>query len=250
MNSDLKWAMNLKTDRLFSILERGTEEQKRTLINHIEQRRHEPQQDIASSQTRLSLEQYKARLTEKLPNATIKEYLKASECLKLYRLFYGDTTKIDAYVDDSDDDDIAIVDKEWDNGSFDHKTSKEEYYDTFISLLQKINSSDRNSDRLKFHTFFDVCWRAVNFDVISIGNLEIVYNQETCSDSKEYLNSNRIRPNKLRGYCLDHIKAFFFAEMEAEENMDQTRKASIEEQFKGICKIVMRCFNLSLIIAF
>jgi hypothetical protein len=239
MKSDLKWALKQDKKTLFKLFNNGTEDEKRTLIEYAErlqknEKREQQEQENKNNQRRWSLIEFKTHIKKKLSNDLIKQILKESRCIKLYRLLFGDTTKIIVHEEDDDKDDVN--DKECDERSLDYHTCKEAYLETFIAILRKINIPDKNknnADRLKFHTFLDTCWESLNFDIISLGNIDLVFDEETCKNPKDYSIVHLVKPYQLRLYCLDHIKTFFFEKMEVEE-IDEVRTNFITAQFVGI----------------
>ena len=242
MKSDLKWALKQDKKILFKLFNNGTEDEKRTLIEYAERLKNEKseqqEQENNNNQRRLSLVEFKTHIKKNLSNDRIKGILKETRCIKLYRLLFGDTTKIIVHEKDDDKDDVN--DKECDERSLDYRTSKEAYLDTFIAILRKINTPEKkktNADRLKFHTFLDTCWESLNFDIISLGTIDVVFDEETRKNPKDYSFVHLVKPYKLRLYCLDHIKTFFFEQMEVEE-IDEIRRKCITAQFEGIWSIL------------
>jgi hypothetical protein len=177
-------------------------------------------------------------MSKELTDDRIKQILKATRCKKLYTILYGDITKIIVTQEDIDDGKfVSVTVNSWDDRSFDRNISKEQYLDTFIAVLQRINIPVRGvADRINFNIFLDTCWDALHFDSFSLGTLDVVYNQDTCENINDYSVIHLIRPYLLRKYCLDHIKAFFIKELEVEvdcREIDETRMQAIEVQFKG-----------------
>ena len=127
----------------------------------------------------------------------------------------------------------------WDETSV--RASPEEYVQIFISILKRINTpkAERGKregydDRWNFHTFTDVCWNAVNFDSLSTGVQELVFEQETC-ESSSYLMENLFKPNQLRELCIDHIKAFFFSVGDLQTiEIDAAIRKQLDDEFKGL----------------
>ncbi len=183
-------------------------------VQEEEEQKEQRANEVLITQTRLSLDQFKELLKLRLPNDRIQQLLRMTECRKLYRILYGDTSKIDVTQDDILDPKVQGKEGNWDEKSV--RASPEEYVQIFISILKRINTpkAERGKlegydDRWNFHTFTDVCWNAVNFDSLSTGVKELVFKQDTC-ESSSYLMENLLRPNQLREHCIDHIKAFFF----------------------------------------
>ena len=221
---------------------------KKRKVQEEEEQREQKANEVLITQTRLSLEQFKDLVKLRLPNDRIQQLLRMTECRKLYRFLYGDTSKIDVTQDDILDPKVQEKEGIWDETSV--RGSPEEYVQIFISILKRINTPKAQrgklegyDDRWNFHTFTDVCWNAVNFDSLSTGVKELVFEQDTC-ESSSYLMDNLLRPNQLREHCIDHIKAFFFSVAELGTiEIDAAIQKQLDDEFKGVGIILIFISN-------
>ena len=222
---------------------------KKRKVQEEEEQKELKANELQITQTRLSLKEFEDRVKQKLPNDRIQQLLRMTKCRKLYRFLYGDTSKIDVTQDDILDPKVQEKEGNWDEeGSF--RASPEEYVQIFISILKRINTPKAQrgklegyDDRWNFHTFTDVCWNAVNFDSLSTGVKELVFEQDTC-ESSSYLMENLLRPNQLREHCIDHIKAFFFSVAELGTiEIDAAIRKQLDDEFKGVGIILIFISN-------
>ena len=223
---------------------------KKRKVQEEEEQKEQKANELLITQTRLSLEEFKERLRNRLPNDRIQLLLRMTKCRKLCRFLYGDTSKIDVTQDDILDPKVQEKEGNWDEeGSF--RGSPLEYVQIFISILKRINTPkaprgkrEGYDDRWNFHTFTDVCWKVVNFDTLSTGFQELVFNQETCPVSSSYSMENLLQPNKLRMHCIDHIKAFFFSVAELGTiEIDAAIRKQLDDEFKGVGIILIIISN-------
>jgi hypothetical protein len=128
--------------------------------------------------------------------------------------------------------DKPVVD-DWDEKSLDG-VNPETYFSLFMEILEKINTPNKNFDRLKFHTFLDLCWETVGFDMFSLGINELVFDQETCPDSNSYSMANKVQPYKLRELFLDRIKKYFIEQSELANIDDLGVLEQINKHFQGV----------------
>ena len=223
---------------------------KKRKVQEEEEQREQKANEVLITQTRLSLEQFKELVKLRLPNDRIQQLLRMTECRKLYRFLYGDTSKIDVTQDDILDPKVQEKEGNWDEeGSF--RASPEEYVQIFISILKRINTPKAQrgkregyDDRWNFHTFTDICWKVVNFDTLSTGIQELVFKQDTCPVSSSYSMENLLKPNQLRELCIDHIKAFFFSVAELGTiEIDAAIREQLDDEFKGVGIILIFISN-------
>ena len=73
----------------------------------------------------------------------------------------------------------------------------------------------------------------MNFDTISFGNHEQVFNQDKCPGSS-YSMSNKLKPYELRKICIDYLKQFFLTTAQLEwTDIDVSMQKQIDDQFTG-----------------
>ena len=222
---------------------------KKRKVQEEEEQREQKANEVLITQTRLSLEQFKDLVKLRLPNDRIQQLLRMTECRKLYRFLYGDTSKIDVTQDDILDPKVQEKEGIWDETSV--RASPEEYVQIFISILKRINTPKAQrgkregyDDRWNFHTFTDICWKVVNFDTLSTGIQELVFKQDTCPVSSSYSMENLLKPNQLRELCIDHIKAFFFSVAELGTiEIDAAIRKQLDDEFKGVGIILIFISN-------
>ena len=63
-------------------------------VQEEEEQKEQRANEVLITQTRLSLDQFKELLKLRLPNDRIQQLLRMTECRKLYRFLYGDTSRI------------------------------------------------------------------------------------------------------------------------------------------------------------
>ena len=248
---------NMDTNKILTLIFNSTEEVQEEFVERLEKiakslsKKQKEQQanELLITQTRLSLTEFQDRLKDRLPNDRIQLLLRMTKCRKLYRFLYGDTSKIDVTQDDILDPKVQEKEGIWDETSV--RGSPEEYVQIFISILKRINTPkaprgkrEGYDDRWNFHTFTDVCWKVVNFDTLSTGFQELVFNQETCPVSSSYSMENLLKPNQLRKLCIDHIKAFFFSVAELGTiEIDADIRKQLDDEFKGVGIILIFISN-------
>ena len=222
---------------------------KKRKVQEEEEQREQKANEVLITQTRLSLEQFKDLVKKRLPNDRIQQLLRMTECRKLYRFLYGDTSKIDVTQDDILDPKVQEKEGIWDETSV--RASPEEYVQIFISILKRINTPKAQrgklegyDDRWNFHTFTDICWKVVNFDTLSTGIQDLVFKQDKCPVSSSYSMENLLKPNQLRELCIDHIKAFFFSVAELGTiEIDAAIRKQLDDEFKGVGIILIFISN-------
>jgi hypothetical protein len=247
----------------FNLFNRGTDDQRRLFLHHYErlqeeqdslkkkktkqvvkqEQKEQKAKDLLLTQTRLSLSEFQERILQKLKPTRIKLLLRQTRCSKLYRLLYGDISKIDLEGDDIFD--PAVQKDEAPSEEKSCSVSQEEYLKIFISVLKNINTPLKKCDeRMNFHTFTDACWEAVEFDTLSTGLHQLVFAQETCPLSSSYLLENLLKPNKLRKLCIDHIKQFFIEAAQLElQDIDAALVMQMDDEFKGLGNIMIFIYN-------
>jgi len=105
-------------------------------VHEEEEQKEQKANELLITQTRLSLAEFEERLRNRLPNDRIQLLLRMTNCRKLYRFLYGDTSKIDVTQDDILDPKVQEKEENWDEeGSF--RASPEEYVQIFIEARKR-----------------------------------------------------------------------------------------------------------------
>ena len=240
LKMDRNWLLQQSNvDIYFELFNRGSPQQQQVFFDHFQnckkKEQEQKEQLQITEQKRLSIEEFNEQIRSLLPDNRIKQFLKEAGCRKLYRLLFGNVQLIQVSEDDPVGPiqvDVPVVD-DWDENS--DGVDPETYHSIFMEILEKINNPNRNSDRLKFHTFLDLCWETVGFDVFSLGNTELVFDQETCPhDSKSYSMANKLHPYKLRELVFNHIRAYFIAKSELANIDNNAFLMQINKHFQGV----------------
>lgn len=137
------------------------------------------------NQRRISLDEYKALLEEKLTVENLKWFLEITKCKHLFLLLYPDAkltmlpeqTKWLDVPDELEGSDCTSSDGESDFGY---------YMDDLLRILNHINNPNRNRARLKFFNFLDLCWEAVGYDLWGAGTYDKVFDSEKNHDLKPW----------------------------------------------------------------
>ena len=227
-------------DIFFDLFNSGSAQQQQVFFDHYQKckkkEQEQKQQLPISEQKRLSIEEFTKQIQSDLPDNRIKLLLKQAKCRKLYRLFFGNVLMIQV----SEDDPVVPIVKDakpvvddWDEESSDG-VNPEMYFSKFMEILEKINTPNKNFDRLKFHTFLDLCWETVGFDMFSLGTNELVFDQDKCPDSNSYSMANKVRPYKLRELVLNRIKKYFIEQSELANIDDHGVLEQFNKHFQGV----------------
>ena len=136
---------------------------------------------------RISLDEYKALLKEKLSVENLMWFLEITKCKHLFLLLYPDVIltmlpEKTKWLDLPDNDEL-----EGSVGtSSDGDSNIGFYMDDLLRILNHINKPNRNPARLKFFNFLDLCWEAVGYDLWGAGTHDKVFDSETNHDLKPW----------------------------------------------------------------
>lgn len=154
------------------------------------------------SQRRISLDEYKALLADKLNVDNLRWFLEITRCKHLYMLLYPDAKltmvpeKIKwLEVPDPSDDELSGSDGNTSDGD----SNIGFYLEDLLRILNHINHANRNYSRLKFFNFLDLCWEAVGYDLWGAGTFDKVF------DIKE---NKELKPWTVRAHFLVYIKNY------------------------------------------
>jgi hypothetical protein len=153
------------------------------------------------SQRRISLDEYKALLADKLKVDNLRWFLEITRCKHLYLLLYPDAKltmapenikwlEVPEYDDELSGSDGTTSDGDSNIGY---------YLEDLLRILNHINRSNRNYSRLKFFNFLDLCWEAVGYDLWGLGTFDKVF------DIKE---NKELKPWTVRAHFLVYIKNY------------------------------------------
>lgn len=162
------------------------------------------QEEIKRGRT-FSLLEYNQHLSSVLTEENLKKFLECCRCRNLIKLLYpnNDDTKPRVFGTNVEEDN---VDESLDDLDDDGASTEEEWFILeLIRILKRINIRDRNSVRLNFNTFLDVCWQAVSFDLWGKGNIDKVVMDH---DSER---PTIIKPGQVRKLFIDYIRGFFIS---------------------------------------
>ena len=152
------------------------------------------------NQRRITLDEYKALLAEKLTVENLKWFLEITKCKHLFLLLYPDVKltmlpEQTKWLDLPDNDELEGSDGTSSDGDSDFGY----YMDDLLRILNHINKPNRNRARLKFFNFLDLCWEAVGYDLWGAGTYDKVF------DSKK---NKYLKPCTVRQEFLIHIKNY------------------------------------------
>ena len=148
----------------------------------------------------ISLDEYKALLKEKLTAENLKWFLEITKCKHLFLLLFPDVKltmlpEQTKWLDLPDNDELEGSD----GTSSDGDSNIGFYMDDLLRILNHINKPNRNSARLKFFNFLDLCWEAVGYDLWGAGTYDKVF------DSKK---NQYLKPCTVRQEFLIYIKNY------------------------------------------
>ena len=152
------------------------------------------------NQRRISLDEYKVLLKEKLTVENLMWFLEITKCKHLFLLLYPDVIltmlpEKTKWLDLPDNDELEGSDCTSSDGDSDFGY----YMDDLLRILNHINTPNRNRVRLKFFNFLDLCWEAVGYDLWGAGIHDKVF------DSKK---NQYLKPCTVRQELLIYIKNY------------------------------------------
>jgi len=161
------------------------------------------QEEIKRGRT-FSLHEYNQHLSSVLTEENLKKFLECCRCSNLINLLYpnNDDTKPKVFGTNDEEDNVDESLDDLDDGA---STEEDWFILELIRILKRINNPDRNTVRLNFNSFLDVCWQAVSFDLWGKGNIDkVVVNH----DSER---PTIIKSGKVRKRFINYILGFFIS---------------------------------------